>query len=465
MQSLDEIAERQHAAVQALLPEMIERVDWPAERIKAHRRAALRSFIAKLKTESPWHSKRLSHLDPDHFSEESLSAIPPMTKAELMSCFDEIVTDRRLSLARCRDHLLAEAGGGAYLDGKYRVSTSGGSSGSPALTVFSWEEAARQWATFARMLYRLGDRTQNRDRSPVAASITAPNPVFHAQHVVRFFGTAGANTIPVTAPISELVDRLNQASPDILMLYPSIIPRLILEAEAGHLTITPKLLITVAEPLLPEHEAAISGVWKSRVINGWGATEVGALAMGSGLEPGLLLMDDEVIVEPVNRYGKPVGPGELAEKVYITPLFRRTLPLLRYELTDQFLLLAEPPACGSGFRRISNVEGRLNDYFIYDGGVEIHPALFRRALGQEPAVLEYQVHQTGEGAHIILTSSSPIDCERLGASIAAAMRLSGLSAPVVTVKPVDHIRRTGDAAKLKRFVPMGISAAQSSSTE
>ncbi|HJQ70311.1 MAG TPA: hypothetical protein VKA70_15140 [Blastocatellia bacterium] len=454
MQPEEEVARLQQAAVENLLPEMMERVDWPAQRVKEFRASALRSFIARLKSQSPWHSQRLSDVDADNFSEEELVSIPPMAKADLMTHFDEIVIDRHLTLDRCRDHIRVETSGGGYINSRYRVSTTGGSSGSPALMVFSWEEAARQWATFARIIFRWAARTGNRDRAPVVASITAPSAVFHGQHVVRFFSTAGPNTIPVTAPISEIVERLNRANPNILMLYPSIIPRLVLEAEAGRLKITPMLFITVAEPLLAEHEAAISRICDSPVINGWGTTEVGALAMGSGFEPGLLLVDDEVIIEPVDRKGKPINPGERAEKVYVTPLFRSTLPLLRYELTDQFVLSAEQPGCGSSFRRISNVEGRLDDYFKYDGDIEVQPGFFREALSRESTALEYQVRQTNDGAHIILTSSAPIDCRRLSGTIEAGLRRLGISEPGVTVERVDEIERTGDAAKLKRFVPV-----------
>jgi phenylacetate-coenzyme A ligase PaaK-like adenylate-forming protein len=271
--------------------------------------------------------------------------------------------------------------------------------------------------------------------------------------VVNYFETVKTNLFPVTGPIDEIVAGLNQAKPGILMLYPSIIPRLMQEAEAERLRITPELVLTVAEPLFKEHEAAVGRVWKCAVINGWGATEVGGLAMGSGFDSGMLLMDDEVIVEAVDRNGKLVVPGQRAEKVYCTPLFRYTLPLLRYELTDQFVLSADRPSCGSGFQRITNVDGRLEDYFRYDDGVEVPPDLFKTVLGQESAVFEYQVFQTREGVHIVLTSSRPINVDRLGRTIASKLRRFMRTEPIVIVEQVGGIERTGDAAKLKRFIP------------
>jgi len=449
-----ELNRMKHEAFQALLPGMTARIDWPRERIEKFRESALKSFIARLKTQSPWHAKRLAQVDPGHFSEKDLQAIPPMTKSDLLENFDEIATDRRLNLGRCKEYLQPGIGEKGYIDDRYQVSTSGGTGGTPALVVFSWEEAARQWAVYVRFLYRWRDRTGKLPLNPVVASITTPHPIFRTQHLVKFFETAEANVFPVTGPIEEITAGLNRARPDILMLYPSIIPRLVLETEAGRLRIAPVLVIAAAEPMLSEHEAAISRPWNCTVIDGWGATEVGVMAMGSGFDAGMLLMDDEVIVEPVDRNGNPVVPGKLAEKVYVTPLFRFTLPLVRYELTDRVELSDARPNCGSGFRMISGIEGRLEDLFKYEGGIEISPGVFKKALAQEPGILEYQVHQTRQGAHIILTSATPIDGERLSRSICSLLGEFMDNEPVVTVRQVDLIERSGDAAKLRRFISL-----------
>jgi phenylacetate-coenzyme A ligase PaaK-like adenylate-forming protein len=377
-----------------------------------------------------------------------------MTKADLMANFDEIVTDSRLNLARCRDHLRVEATDGGYLDDKYRVSISGGSSGVHALMVYSWPELARLVGICLRILYRWGDRSGTRLYPTIVAGVTTPNPVFRAVQPWRFFGAAEAEAFPINWPLEEIVAGLNRVQPNVLFVYPSSIPRLISEAEAGRLRITPAVVIVGAEPLLAHDEKAISHTWKCPVINGWGTTEAGTLGMSSGFDPGLLLMDDEAIIEAVDRHGMPVAPGERAEKVYVTPLFRTTLPLLRYELSDQFLLLPTRPRCGSGFRLISDVEARLDDYFRYEQGVEIPPQLFLSVLDQESAVLEFQVRQTEVGAHVLVTSSSPVDWGQLGRSIAAEMSRFMIAEPVVTIEQVDQIPRTGEAAKLKHFVPL-----------
>lgn len=48
--------------------------------------------------------------------------------------------------------------------------------------------------------------------------------------------------------------------------------------------------------------------------------------------------------------------------------------------------------CGSGHRRIADIEGRLDDSFRW-GPVEAHPHVIRTSLARERNVVEYQVRQ------------------------------------------------------------------------
>src|SRR5436190_1944709 len=81
--------------------------------------------------------RRLARVDLATVTGDDLSAIPPMTKADLMASWDEIVTDRRLTLDLANAHLARVAEDGpAYLLDDYQVVTSGGSSGRRG--VFVW---------------------------------------------------------------------------------------------------------------------------------------------------------------------------------------------------------------------------------------------------------------------------------------------------------------------------------------
>jgi phenylacetate-coenzyme A ligase PaaK-like adenylate-forming protein len=456
MAEFAELIARQRALGDELLPGTLERVDWTGERVLSFRQEALRALLAFVKEKSAWYGKRLDHMDCDRATEADLASIPPMTKADLMTNFDAIVTDPRLSRALCERHLLVEAAGGGYLHDEYRVVASGGSDGLRALVVLGWVERAIIWTESARFLIRWQKR-MSKEGKLVTASVTAA----HNAHLTRqWLSDFGRATFSVTQPVNEVVAGLNRIQPKLLIAYPSILPRLAREADEGRLQIKPEVCVTVSEPLLPEHEEAIAHAWGCPTMNCWGATEVGLLGMGSGFDRGMLLLDDEVVIEPVDADGQPVGSGQRAAKLYVTPLFKRVLPVIRYEVTDQFMLLDSPAICGSAFRRISNVEGRYDDLFRYDRGVEVHPHFYRSIFTMEQSVLEYQVRQTENGANISVVIAGRLDLERIRRTIENGLSALGVRAPDVQLVAVAEIHRSGASQKLKRFVPLAPAARQ-----
>ena len=160
-----------------------------------------------------------------------------------------------------------------------------------------------------------------------------------------------------------------------------------------------------------------------------------------------------MIVEPVDEDGRPVAPGERSAKIYVTNLFNRALPLIRYEITDEVTILTEPCPCGSAHRCVADIQGRLDDVFVYDGR-RVHPHVFRSALGRHAGVVEYQVRQTRQGARIVVRCGAPVDIERLRREIADALGRAGLPRPVVEVTAAERLERDPGPAKLRRFVPL-----------
>jgi phenylacetate-coenzyme A ligase PaaK-like adenylate-forming protein len=171
--------------------------------------------------------------------------------------------------------------------------------------------------------------------------------------------------------------------------------------------------------------------------------------------PGLHLYDDLAIIEPVDAHGDLLGVGVPSAKILITNLFNTLLPLIRYEISDSVTLLdtSAPCSCGSHFRKIASVQGRSDDSFTYANGVFVHPATFGSVLRHEPAILEYQVHQTPDGARILTHAAHGFDRQTLAAQIGAALGSLGLDDPEVTIELAPQIAR-GPTGKLVRFVPL-----------
>jgi phenylacetate-coenzyme A ligase PaaK-like adenylate-forming protein len=459
MATYEELRERHVAHAAALLPGLMERLDWSAERLAAHRQSELRRLVRVAKDLSPWYRRRLTGIDPDEVNESNLNQLPVMTKDDLMANFDEIVTDDRLRLDVVEDHLESLTGD-AYLFDRYHACASGGSTGRRGVFVHDWDS----WAIFYWGALRYEIRELRRQAGqPVVEARAGLVAADHATHASSALAQTFANSelelhrFPVTLPIDEIVDGLNACQPALFGGYPSVLFALANEAQQGRLRIAPARITCFAEPLFPEIRAALEETWNVPVINLYGATEFGGTA-SCGLGPWLHLCDDLTIIEPVDAAGRPVAPGVCSDKIYVTNLFNYTMPLIRYEVTDQLRFLDGPCPCGSVHQRIADPLGRLDDCFHY-GDLMVNAHVFRSALGRQRHVVEYQVHQTPGGADVAARCIGPVDFEALSAEIAGELAALGLEAPEVTVTAVDHLERIASSGKLKRFIPLAPLAA------
>jgi phenylacetate-CoA ligase len=435
------------------VPALIDQLGWPADRLAAHRDERLRALVRLAVARSPWHRKRLASIDPDALDATTLGHLPAMTKTDLMHNYDEIVTDDRLSLA-CVEDYLGRVLDEPYLLDRYTAIASGGSSGTRGVFVYDWLGWSTFWAGLFRYLLRAADTDPAYARRPMRMAMVAAAHFTHASAALARSFTSdriAMKSVPVTLPLEQIVADLNQLRPDVLFAYPSVLPSLVREAGAGRLQITPRRIITCAEPLLPEIRAAVEETWGVRVGNWWATSEAGpnAIACDQGRSH---LSEDLVIVEPVDDRGRPVPPGSCSAKVYLTNLYNPALPLIRYEVTDQVTILPDPCPCGSAHRVVADIQGRLDDTFDY-AGVTVNAHLFRSALGKRAVIAEYQVRQTGRGADIAVRAAGPFAVADLEAEIAAALGAIGVPGAVVNVTVIDRLDR-GETGKLKRFVAL-----------
>jgi len=442
----------QVATLVGVLPELFEALEWSAERIAAERETRLRAVIATAIERSPWHRQRLGGLDLDMSGERLLAALPPMTKNDLMTNFDAIVTDRRVTLSGIEAHLDGLGDGGFFLDG-YTAVTSGGSTGQRGCFVYDRDFWPRFYGGCFRYILREAAAARREGRQLIMASVAAGHPSHASAGFGRVFGDALLSTVRlgVDSPVSNQVATLNAAQPQILTGYPSALHLLAEETHAGRLRISPRRLMIYSEPLLPEARLSIEAAWGVRVGNLYATSEVGAVGGPCDLG-GSHLCEDMMVLEAVDAQGRPVPDGTRSAKVYLTSLSNHLLPLIRYEVTDEVTVLREPCPCGSAYRCVADVQGRLDDTFRYDE-VIVHPYVFRDALGRHHQVVEYQVRQTGQGAQVDVRCTADLDVTALMRTLTDALRGIGLSDPRVEVRVVDAIART-KMGKLPRFVPL-----------
>ena len=440
------------------IPTLVERFDWPAERLKADREARLRKLVTHAKAHSAWHRKRLAGVDVQTLTEETLKHIPPMSKADLMDHFDAISTDPRVTRDASETHL-RNLKSDAYLFDRYHVCASGGSTGRRGVCVWDWEAWSEGWAMFVAHLARLGARdATSATRGPLmGAGICAQDPMHMSSALQACFtdpATMLMHSVPITLPFEQILARVNALQPEMVTGYPSALHRLAAAQQEGQLRIAPKVVVSVSEPLLPEIRLAIDAAWDTRILNFWATTEGMTMGMSCGFGPGMHLNDDQLVIEVVDVDGNPVPPGVRAAKIYVTNLINiDPLPLIRYEITDEVTLLEGRCPCGSSRRLVDDIQGRLDDGFIYSDAGVVHPHVFRSRLGRERHVVEYRVTQTQRGAKIELCCNGHVELEGVRRGLIGDLQRLGLVDPQIGLTRVDAIERVV-SGKLRRFVPL-----------
>jgi phenylacetate-coenzyme A ligase PaaK-like adenylate-forming protein len=101
--------------------------------------------------------------------------------------------------------------------------------------------------------------------------------------------------------------------------------------------------------------------------------------------------------------------------------------------------------------RVADIAGRRDDDFRYGGRV-IPASAFRYVLGTDPLISEYQVHQTANGADVVVVGSPEVSA--VAAALASSLGRYGLANPEIKIMVVDQIQRNAATGKLKRFIAL-----------
>ncbi|MGH6893546.1 MAG: hypothetical protein ACREEP_14950, partial [Dongiaceae bacterium] len=229
------------------------------------------------------------------------------------------------------------------------------------------------------------------------------------------------------------------------------------EQSAGRLHISPSVMRSVAEALSPDVRDLVRAIWRIEVTNNYAATEFGIIGMECKHVSGIHVAEDLIMVEVTDESNQPVPPGVQGVKVLITNLFNKTLPLIRYELTDLVASISGPCACGSPFRRIGDVQGRreemLHVWTSTGELVKVHAARLWFHLVRVPGIRQYQFAQLSNGVRVLIAIYPDYDADavRQAAERIARAALNDLGAPGghIEVEIVNKIDRVGTGAKQK----------------
>jgi phenylacetate-CoA ligase len=335
-----------------------------------------------------------------------LDDLPIVRKGELMSQFDDWVTDSALRLDALHRFIADRSRIADPFLGRYVVWESSGSSGEPgvfvqdasAMAVYDALEALRRPAL--RPLQRLLD------------------PWFLAERIAFVGATGGhfASTVSIERlrrlnpalsgrlhslsflqPIDQLVTELNALAPTVIATYPSAAVLLAEERLAGRLRLAPREVWTGGEDLSAAMRGFVQHAFGCLVANNYGASEF--LSLASECSCGRMhLNSDWAILEPVDDQGRAVPDGEPGATTLLTNLANHLQPLIRYDLGDSVTLRPGTCACGSHLPVIE-VQGRNDDTLLLGApgirAVRVLPLALCTVLEEEAGLFDFQLVQQG----------------------------------------------------------------------
>jgi phenylacetate-CoA ligase len=425
---------------------------WSRAQVEDYQRRKLAALRSHAVLRSPFYQRFHQGL-----RDRSLAELPVLTKAMLLDHFDEITTDPTLRLDDLEAYLAGLMGDERFA-GRYWVSSTSGSSGRKSIIPSDAEEWAMILASYARANQWAGINAGL--LHPVRMAVVSSTAPWHQS--ARVAATlrsplVDSHRLDAAAPPAQIVARLNELQPQVLVAYASMVRMLAEEQLAGRLQIAPQAVNSASEPLTAEGRVLAQRAWQVPPFDVYAATETGGIAAECEQHTGMHLFEDLVLAEVVDADGRPVPSGITGDRLLVTVLFSRTLPLIRYELTDRVRLATKACPCGRPFRLLAAVEGRTDDLLRLPGrdGTRrpVHPVVFHRALELVDAA-GWQVRQDQDQLTVLVASPGPtFDAPSVQQAVAAGLEDAQVAPLAIRVVVVDAIP-TGAAGKRPLIVAL-----------
>jgi phenylacetate-CoA ligase len=262
--------------------------------------------------------------------------------------------------------------------------TTAGSSGAPLTVVMRKGDSHYYDMVWARVSLENGRKLRDR-----AAYFKFHHParVWH-----EALGIWRREIISLLDSPATQVARLQLISPDILAGNPFEllnIARYITENNVKG--ISPRLVFARGSLLDALAREIIESAFHARVIDSYGATEVGCIAWECHERRGYHINTDSVILEAITE-GRKARPEE-AGRIVCTALHSFAMPFIRYDLGDIGTLTDEPCACGRGLPRLKSIDGRADDFFVLSDGTLCSPSVIVNQIKLIPGIAQFKIIQ------------------------------------------------------------------------
>jgi phenylacetate-CoA ligase len=363
----------------------IEGTQWlPEEQLNKIQWEKLKSLSVYAGHRIPFYRERLKTLGivpEDINSPDDFRRVPFLTKRDIREHAAELTT---------RDERI-----------KYTVAKTSGSTGTPLSIRMSQLSWAYHHANIIRALGWHG-------LSYFAREARIGGQILNAKKRVRSFVInfiCNRKYLPARDMSDEKLlsfyRELRGFKPLFLYGYPTAIFRLATFIKDNGLpgdTLGIKFAVCHGEELELLQREMIAGIFKCRVINGYGAGEVGIIAYecpaGSMHIPA-----ESIYVETVESPEGGLNDG--LKEIVVTDLHNFAMPLIRYRIGDLGLVAGQKCSCGRSLPVFAIIKGKLREFIDTPDGRKVHTVVFNDifkefiALGGK--VDEWQVMEEGPG--------------------------------------------------------------------
>lgn len=352
-------------------------------------------------------------IDRSQLDTISITELPPLDKQTYIDEFDALTTDEALTRSALDSFIESHERRERY-QGEYTIVHSSGTTGEP--TYFVYDRDA--WRTVLAGALR-AVRGELGYRAVASGFIGGFRVLYVAATEGRFAGVMAVNQaterlryesylLDVNEPLADWVDEVTSFDPNVIIGYPSAIKLLCDQLEDAQFDKEFIRVITGGEPLSNDLRSYIESCLETEVFNIYGASESIILGVERGAFDGMFLFDDLVLVEPQET------------ETYITPLYNRSQPLIRYVLDDTLEPTQRDPVEPLPFTKVRAVVGRSEELLWFerpDGSADfLHPLILDDI--QAPGLIRIQfVKRSPTHLELRLECESDEDSHRIRDSV------------------------------------------------
>jgi phenylacetate-CoA ligase len=211
--------------------------------------------------------------------------------------------------------------------------------------------------------------------------------------------------------LDKFIETIRAKRPAMIFGYPSALAHIARHAESRGERLDDvgvRVAFVTSERLYSEQREQIMRTFGCRVANGYGGRDAGFIAHECPAG-GMHISAEDIIVEIVDREGKPQPPG-VAGEIVVTHMATGSFPFVRYRTGDVGVLDDRRCECGRGLPMLNEIHGRTTDFVIAKDGTVMHGlALVYIVRGIEGIAKFKIVQENTEHIRVLLVIDSGFD--------------------------------------------------------